>query len=84
MTGADSISQERTLTTTLRAVKRLPNSYNGNPRWLIAHGLGIDKTAPDSMCNYDVDNYACGERVVLTFNRRGMIVAIERAAVPID
>lgn len=84
MTGADSINQARTLTTTLRAYKRLPSSANGNPRWLIAHDYGVDKTAPDSMCNYSVSDHHWGERVVLTFNRRGMIVSIDHAAVPID
>lgn len=84
MTGADSIDQSRTRHTTLGARKRLPCSANGNPRWLIAHGHGIDKTAPDSMCNYSIPNFCYGDRVVLTFNRRGMIVDIEHAAVPID
>lgn len=84
MTGADSISQSRTLTTTLRASKNLPCSLNGNPRWLIAHDHGIDKTAPDAACNYEVNNFKWGERVVLTFNRRGMIVYIDYVATAID
>lgn len=40
------------------ATKRLRNSRNGNPRFIIAFDNGeMRETSSDAACSYDVDNY---------------------------
>ena len=42
---------------TITASKRLPNSTNGNPRFLLALSDGtIRTTQADSACSYDIEN----------------------------
>lgn len=52
-------------TGTLRVIKRLPPSVNGNPRYLISVDGFTCKTAVDSSYGYSVTNYD-GKEVTAT------------------
>jgi len=49
----------------LTVIERLPSSYNGNPRYLIAINSVTCKTAVDSSLGYCVTNYD-GKPVIAT------------------
>ena len=52
-------------TGTLRVIERLPNSVNGNPRYIVRIDGWTCRTTPDSSHGYRVTNYE-GRRVVAT------------------
>jgi hypothetical protein len=49
----------------LEIIERLPNSYYGNPRYLLRIDGWTCRTAPDSSLGYKVTNFD-GKRVVAT------------------
>jgi hypothetical protein len=42
----------------LEIIKRMKNSYNGNPRYLVRINGRHYRTKPDSMLGYSVTNYS--------------------------
>ena len=72
-----------------RIVKRLRNSVNGNPRFIVTLN-GIEyTTSSDSMCNYDVENIwrtwwrddeQRPESLTVTLTPAGRICRIEAAS----
>lgn len=50
---------------TLNIIERLPNSTNGNPRFLLQVSGATFRTAVDSSHGYEVQNYE-GKRVEVT------------------
>ena len=51
------MKQVTKVTGVLTVVKRLPSSYNGNPRYMVKVGDTLARTAVDSSEGYTVTNY---------------------------
>jgi hypothetical protein len=80
-------TEERTMNpTTLTGVKivslkRLHNSVNGNPRWLVLLDDGTEaRTKPDAMLSYTIDNPEYRKvPLAVRLDGRGNIASIEVA-----
>lgn len=63
---------------TIKSVKRLTNSTNGNPRWELNTSEGTFKTKTDAQCGYSISNNTSGD-YDLDVNGRGTVEDIRKA-----
>jgi hypothetical protein len=51
------MSKDKKFTAVFKGADRLPNSSNGNPRWLLLTSEGNYGTEPDASLGYEVSNH---------------------------
>lgn len=77
--------RDKVLANRITELKRLKNSFNGNPRWevtleMIAGDPWVAKTSADSNIGCTIDNSEYRDRPVwVTFNGRGSIIDVSVA-----
>ena len=52
----------------LTGIKRLNNSINGNPKYMLYFNYEVVRTPSDSMLAYKIDNSLIGKKLLITYH----------------